>query len=141
MKKILLAFLITAISWAGEVQLNQITNSNALHGLPAGANSYTGTYASVAAVTNQWCGDHYYATDIGQEFIYQCSTPVPNGTPAYGSGIWVPIAHIRSLYYNSDANKYPHLDTIPNRNMVNLYAHLHADKHSNSYRNVFHSHA
>ena len=90
MKKILLAFLITSISWAGEVQLNQITNSNALHGLPTGANAYTGTYAQMAAVTNQWCGDHYYATDIGQEFLYQCSTPIPNGTPAYGNGVWVP---------------------------------------------------
>lgn len=91
MKKILLAFLIPAISWAGAVQLNQITNSNALHGLPTGANAYTGTYAQMAAVTNQWCGDHYYATDIGQEFLYQCSTPIPNGTPANGSGSWVPF--------------------------------------------------
>ena len=92
MKKILLAFLIPAISWAGEVQLNQITNSNALHGLPAGANSYSvSNYAGLQAVTNMWCGDHAYEQDNGQEWLYKCTTPVPNGTPALGSGSWVSI--------------------------------------------------
>src|SRR5579859_2010871 len=86
MKKLLAIILFPVLCWAGAVQHNMLTNTNALHGLHVGC--YQGTFAGMAAVTNMWAGDCYDALDIQQKFFYQSSVPAP--TPAYGTGNWVP---------------------------------------------------
>ena len=107
---LLCAFFLASSAFA--VTLSSLTNTNASHELPAGANAFVvPNYQGLLAVTNMWCGDIAYQQDNGQEWIYQC--PTGPQTPGYGTGTWAPFAISASYLATSTYTPTPTLSPTP----------------------------